>query len=56
MRQGMPFILELKETKAFKALKVVVAKKPVLKKWCPELPIKVKTDAFNDITGGVFSQ
>ena len=32
MRQGVPFVFNSKETKAFEALKTVVAEKPVLKK------------------------
>ena len=55
MRQGVPFIFGLKEIKAFKALKTAIIKEPVLKKWCPELPTKVKTNTFNGITNGVLS-
>ena len=55
IRQGVPFIFGLKETKAFEVLKAVMAKEPVLKKWCPELLIKVEINAFNGITGDVLS-
>ena len=55
MRQGVLFAFGLKEIKVFKVLKAVITKEPVLKKWCPELPTKVKTDTFNSIIGGVFS-
>ena len=55
MRQGVPFTFGLEKIKAFKVLKTAVVKEPVLKKWCPELPTKVETDASNGITGGVFS-
>ena len=55
MRQGVPFTFRLKKIKAFKALKTAVTKEPVLKKWCPELPTRVKTDAFNGITDGILS-
>ena len=55
MRQGVPFAFGLEKTEAFKVLKTAVVKEPVLKKWCPELPTKVETDAFNSITGEVFS-
>ena len=51
----MPFIFEFKKIKAFKVLKAAMAEESVLKKWCPELPIKVETDASNGITGGVLS-
>ena len=44
------------EIKAFEALKAAVAKEPVLKKWRPDLPTRVETDASNGITGGVLSQ
>ena len=53
MRQGVPFAFGLEEIKVFKVLKTAVAKELILKKWCPELPTKVETDAFNNITGGV---
>ena len=56
MRQGVPFAFKLEETKAFKALKTAVAKKPVLKKSCPELFTRVETNTFNGITGGMLSQ
>ena len=46
----------IKKIKAFEALKTVVAKEPILKKWCPELPTRVETNTFNSITGGVLSQ
>ena len=52
-RQGVPFAFGLKEIEAFKVLKAAVAKELVLKKWCPELPTRVETDAVNGITGGV---
>ena len=55
IRQGVPFIFRLEKIKAFEVLKTAVIKEPVLKKWCPELLTKVKTDAFNGITGGVLS-
>ena len=55
MRQAVPFAFKLEETKAFKALKAAIAEELVLKKWCPELPTRVKTDVFNGITSGVFS-
>ena len=55
-RQGVPFAFKLKKTKAFEILKTAVAKEPILKKWCPELPTSVKTKTFNGIIGGVFSQ
>ena len=54
-RQGVPFAFGLEEIKAFEVLKTAVAKEPILKKWCPELPTRVETDAFNDITGDVLS-
>ena len=53
MRQGVPFTFKLKEIKAFKALKAIVVKEPVLKKWCPELPTRVKTNAFNGIINNI---
>ena len=53
MRQGVPFVFELKVTKAFKVLKAVVAEEQILKKWWLELPTKVKTDIFNSITSDV---
>ena len=56
MRQGVPFVFELEEIKAFEILKAVVAKELILKKWCPELPTRVEINASNSITGGVFSQ
>ena len=37
-------------------LKTAVAKEPILKKWCPELPTKVETDVFNGIINNVLSQ
>ena len=55
MRQGVPFAFGLKKIKVFEVLKTAVAKEPILKKWCPELSTKVETNAFNSITGGVFS-
>ena len=55
MRQGVPFVFELKETKAFKVLKIVMAKELILKKWCPELLTRVKTNAFNNITRAMLS-
>ena len=54
--QGVPFAFGLKKIKAFEVLKAVIIKEPVLIKWCPELPTRVETDAFNSITGGVLSQ
>ena len=54
-RQGVPFTFGLKEIKVFEALKTAVAKEPILKKWCPELPTKVKTNAFNSIINGILS-
>ena len=56
MRQGVLFAFKLKETKAFKVLKIIITKEWILKKWCLKLPTKVETDAFNGITGGVLSQ
>ena len=56
MRQGVPFVFGLEEIKVFEVLKTAVAKEPILKKWCPELPTRVETDAFNGIIGGVLSQ
>ena len=55
-RQEVSFVFESEETKAFKVLKAAVTKELILKKWCPELPTRVETDASNGITGGVFSQ
>ena len=55
MRQGVPFSFRLKEIKAFKALKITVTKELILKEWCPELPTRVKTNAFNGIINGIFS-
>ena len=55
MRQGVPFVFRVEKTKAFEALKTAVAKEPILKKWCPKLPTRVETDAFNSITSGVLS-
>ena len=54
-RQEVPFAFGLEKIKAFKVLKAAVAKELILKKWCPELLTKVEIDAFNGITGGVFS-
>ena len=54
MHQGVLFAFGLKEIKAFEVLKIAVVKESILKKWYPELPIRVKTDACNGITGGVF--
>ena len=54
MYQEVPFIFKLEKIKAFKALKTVIIKEPVLKKWCPELPTRVETNIFNGNTGGVF--
>ena len=56
MRQGVPFVFELKETKAFEVLKTAVADELIFKKWYPELPTKVEINTFNGITSGVFSQ
>ena len=56
MRQGMPFAFKSEETKAFKALKTAMAKELILKKWCPELLTRVKTNASNGVTGSVLSQ
>ena len=53
-RQGVLLAFGLEEMEAFEVLKTAVIKEPVLKKWCPELPTRVKIDAFNGITGGVF--
>ena len=55
IRQEVPFTFGLKEIKAFKVLKAAVVKELILKKWCPELPTRVETNAFNGITGGVLS-
>ena len=55
MRQGVPFTFGSEKIKAFKVLKTAVAKEPVLKKWCPELPTRVETNAFNGITGDILS-
>ena len=55
IRQGVPFVFKLKETKAFVVLKTIVAKELILKKWCPELLTRVKIDTSNGITSGVFS-
>ena len=55
MRQRVPFTFGSKKTKAFKVLKTAVAKELILKKWCPELPTRVKTNAFNSIINGVLS-
>ena len=55
MHQRVLFAFGLEEIKVFEALKAAVIKEPVLKKWCPELPTRVETDAFNGIIGGVLS-
>ena len=55
-RQGVPFTFELEEIKVYKVLKAAMAKGPILRKWCPELPIKVKINASNGITNGVLFQ
>ena len=55
MRQGVPFTFGLKKIKTFEVLKTAVTKEPVLRKWYPELPTKVKTNTFNGITGDVLS-
>ena len=56
MHHRVPFVFELKETKAFKVLKAVMVKELILKKWCPKLPTRVEINAFNGIISGVLSQ
>ena len=37
-------------------MKNAVATEPVLRKWDPELETRTKTDASNEVTGGVLMQ
>ena len=55
-RQGILFEFRTAEKKIFEALKATVTEEPILRKWCPELPTQVETNALDGITGGVLSQ